>query len=289
VTGVRPLEFSFVPDTDGFDLTGLSGFRGTFGLPTRIGTFELSSFVLQQGTHDLVINPRVDPTGPFLIYPALTLLDNGVPSDTNMILFDSSYNAELRSQMFGADASFVAGPYSPNDEFRLHPTFGVKYVQFYEDFSIRGEDFASGTNHVISAKGHNNFVTATAGLRLETHHEFLTLGFEPKLLLGINRHEDSVNTEEIYDPAEDPNFTGEEDTDFAAGLDLQVYAKIHVTEKFTIFTGYNALFLSDVARPFDMIRYNDAGLANPPDIVYEPKRESMTTHGLTVGGEIYFW
>ncbi len=289
VTGVRPLEFSFVPDTEEFDLRTLNGLRATFGLPTRAGTLEVSSFVLQTGSHDLTIAPRFDPINLILIYPAMTLLDNGVPSDTDMILFDTSYNAELRSQMFGADASFVLGPYEPNVPLLVKPTIGVKYVQFYEDFSVRGEDFATGTNHVISAKGHNNFVTTTCGLRFEAHHEFLTLGFEPKLMLGINRHEDSVRTQEIYDPTEAPNLTGEEDTDFAAGLELQAYAKIHVNEHFTIFGGYNALFLSEVARPFDLIRYNDAGLANPPDIVFEAKRESMTTHGLTVGGEFYFW
>ncbi len=289
VTGVRPNNFSFVPDTSGFDLDEINGIRGTIGFPTRAGTFELSSFVLQPASQDMRFSPRFDPINLILIYPATTLLDNGIPSDTDMILYDTSYHARLESQMFGADAVFVAGPYQANVPIEVHPTMGLKFVQFHEDFFIRGQDFASGTNHLIQAKGHNNFVMATCGLRIESHHEFLTLGIEPRLLMGINRHDDSVYTEQIYSPLEAPRLTGEESTDFSAGFELQAYGKVHLGERFTLFAGYNLLFLSDVTRPLNMILYNDAGLTNPPDISYQKDRQSMFTHGLTVGGELYFW
>lgn len=289
VTGVRPNVFAFVPDTEDFDLRNQNGLRATIGLPLQAGAFEFSSFLLQQGNHEQRIAPRFDPINLILIIPATTLLDQGVPSDEDMILYDTSYKSELTSQMFGADAKFIAGPYTPNVPLLLQPTFGLKYVQYYEDFSIRGSDTETLTNHVISAKGHNNFITGTCGVRFETQHEFLTLGFEPQLLIGINRHEDSVRTQEIYAPGEAPNLTGEEDTDFAAGMDLRVYGKIHVNERFTIFCAYNALFLSDVARPFDLIRYNDAGLTEPPDITFEAKTETMSTQGISVGGEWYLW
>lgn len=289
ITGVRPNVEAFVPDTGHFELDQMNGIRGTIGFPSRVGTFELSAFTIQEGVQDLHIAPRFDPIDGVVIIPATTLLDQGLPSDTDMILFDTSYHARLESQMYGADAIFVAGPYEPNVPAELRPTMGLKFVQFYEDFYISGEDFASGTDHLILAKGHNNYVMTALGFRLESHHEFLTIGVEPRLLIGINRHDDSVYTEEIYDPAEAPNRTGEEATDFVAGFELQAYGKVHCTERFTLFAGYNLLFLSDVARPLNMIRYNDAGLANPPDIVYQKDREQLFSQGFTVGGELYFW
>src|SRR5690606_14119827 len=76
VNGPRPLTAAVVPRLDHEDYDGLSGVRGSFGIPTLLGNFESEAWVLQQSTQKITIDPFIDRSivgSPQTVLGAVTL------------------------------------------------------------------------------------------------------------------------------------------------------------------------------------------------------------------------
>ncbi len=283
---------AFVPDTSDVRLDSLPGMRLTVGAPTQWGAFEADIWAIMNASTSINVDPELntDFTVPFItIIPAVTLTTDGAPSDTQMILFDNGYNAEIRSGMWGAQGNWIANPLTPNNTLSLSPVLGIRYVKFDEELRISGSDIGTATNPRITSKSNNNYVGPQVGMRATLASKWLSLGIEPKVLLGINRHQDSVRTSQIFDAANPNTFDTNEDTDFAPAFNLPATAKLHLSQNFSLFAGYELLWLSNATRATEQIVYDSGPLpTDPSQIRLKKHREPVYAHGFMVGGELRF-
>jgi len=290
----RPGYEAFVPTMSGANFDDQNGLRGSFGIPTRVGSLEANVWALEQADWRLRIDPRVDAATGTIIIPAVSLLNNGTPADDRLVLFDTSYVASYKSNLMGTEGNFVFSPITPNAPIVLQPIAGIRYMRVFEELQISGSDSVTMTNPRIRSRSQNHLFGPQVGFRAEMQHERFTLGVEPKFTFGFNRHSDQVLSEQIFE-ATDANgnilrsVTGDDDSDFAPLFNVSVYARVHVTQHLSVFVGYEAILASEVSRPYSNIIYNDAGVGNPPGIVYRPEdRQDLFIQGLFVGGELRF-
>ncbi|MBX3436916.1 MAG: BBP7 family outer membrane beta-barrel protein [Planctomycetaceae bacterium] len=282
---------------DSVGLHNNNGLRGTFGLPTRVGTFEAGISVLEQSDAHIFRSRFFDFTSFTTVFPAVTLLNNGAPSDTTMILFSEGLNVQLRSEFFSTEGNFILNPLTPNQPLRIQPLFGFQYVRFWDNMDIFGTDIDPGDltdpdddrtlNHRIQSDAKNNVFAPQVGVRFEFVHEYFSLGVTPKFLLGFNRHRDEVFTEEIFSATEGRITTRAEDSQFAPGLDLSVYGRVHLGRHLSLFVSYQLYYLDNISQAEDNIRYDSIN-ASVPNIVLNPRQEGMFVDGITVGGEFRF-
>ena len=290
----RPNTITFVPTMSGADFGDMNGLRGSFGIPTRVGSIEANVWALEQADWRLQIDPRVDAATGTVIIPAVSLLNNGMPADDRLVMFDTSYRAAFRSDVMGTEGNFVFSPITPNAPIVFQPIAGIRYMRVFEELQISGSDEVTMTNPRIRSRSQNNLFGPQVGFRAEVQHERFTLGVEPKFTFGFNRHSDQVLAEEIFEATDaDGNIlrtvTGDDDSDFAPMFNLSVYARVHLTQHLSVFVGYEAIVASEVSRPYSNIIYNDAGVGNPPGIVYRQEdRQDLIIQGLFVGGELRF-
>ena len=283
---------AFVPDTSDVRFDMLPGMRLTAGTSTEWGAFEADIWALLTASTTISVDPALntDFNVPFLtVIPAVTLTVNGAPSDTQMILFDDGYNAELTSSMWGTQANWIANPVTPNNTLAVSPVLGLRYVKFEEALKISGTDVFTATNPHITSKSNNNFVGPQVGLRATLASKWLSLALEPKLMLGINRHQDSVRTSQIFDVTNPNTLSTNEDTDFAPAFNIPATAKLHLSQNFSLFAGYELLWLSNASRATEQIVYDSGPLAtDPSQIRLKKHREQVYAHGFMVGGEFRF-
>ncbi|HVJ69376.1 MAG TPA: BBP7 family outer membrane beta-barrel protein [Caulifigura sp.] len=279
---------AFVPDTGNFSFENLPAMRLAVGAPTEWGSFEADIWGALTARSSMNIDPVFDPALGATLIPAVTLTVNGAPSDSQMILFDAGYHAEMRSSMWGAQGNWVGNPVTPQNSLVLAPVVGIRYVKLNEELEISGTDITTGTSPRISSKSNNNLVGPQVGVRASVDSKWLSLGIEPKVMFGINRHQDTVRSSQIFDAA-NSSFSTNEDTDFAPAFNMPGYAKLHLTENFSLFAGYELLWLSNITRPTQSIVYDSPALStDPPQIRLQKHREQLLAHGFMIGGEFRF-
>lgn len=280
---------AFVPSTGDVRFDALPGMRLTLGAPTEWGSFEADIWAVMNASTTISADPEIDPTFGFTVIPAVTLTVNGAPSDTQMILFDNGYDAELRSGMWGAQGNWVGNPVTPQNTLCLSPVVGIRYVKFDEELRISGSDITTATNPRITSKSNNNLVGPQLGFRASLDSKWLSFGIEPKVMFGINRHQDTVRATQIFDVANPNAFETNEDTDFAPACNVPAYAKLHLSQNFSLFAGYELLWLSNVSRATEHIVYDSPAIpTDPPQIGLKKHREQVYAHGFMVGGELRF-
>ncbi|MFG0331890.1 MAG: BBP7 family outer membrane beta-barrel protein [Maioricimonas sp. JB049] len=290
----RPNTIAFVPTMSGADFGDQNGIRGSFGIPTRVGSLEANVWALEQSQWRLRISPQVNAATGVVTIPAVSLRNNGRPADDRLVLFDDGYNASFRSDLMGTEGNFVFSPVTPNAPIIFQPIAGFRYMRLHEELQIRGSDEVTMTNPQIRSRSENNLFGPQVGFRAEVQHERFTLGVEPKFTFGFNRHSDQVLSEQIFEPT-DANgnilrsVTGDDDSDFAPMFNVSTYARVHLTHRLSVFVGYDLMLAAEVSRPYSNIVYNDAGVGNPPGIVFrQEQRQDLIIHGLFVGGELRF-
>jgi hypothetical protein len=280
---------AFVPDTQDISFDSLNGMRMTLGAPTEWGTFEADVWGFVSSSQKIKVDPEFDFVTGLTIIPAVSLSVNGAPSDSQMILFDNGYEAELTSGMWGAQGNWVGNPATPQNALCLSPVLGIRYIKFDEELRISGSDLATGTNPRITSKTNNNFVGPQVGFRASVDTKWLSLGAEPKVLLGINRHQDSVRTSQIFDVSNPNTLSTNEDTDFAPAFNLPSYAKLHLGENFSVFAGYELLWLSNATRASQQVVYDSPAIVTDPVQIRAKKvREQLYAHGFSIGAEFRF-
>ena len=106
-------------------------------------------------------------------------------------------------------------------------------------------------------------------------------------MMGFNRHRDEVFSEQIFSVSEGRQTTQEENSEFAPGLDLSVYGKLHLGKHFSLFVSYQLYYLDSISRATDNVIYDSIN-GSQPNIVLNGRQEAIFVDGVTVGGEFRF-
>jgi hypothetical protein len=208
-------------------------------------------------------------------------------------LYDDTFTANIRANMWGSELNFVVDAYLPKPMFQLRPIVGFRYMRFNEELRQLGvfdqqDLLATPLVSHIDSYSKNSIYAPQIGLRGEMVSRWLTLGIEPKLGAGVNVYETSVVTQALRSPNDPTTKTTETGEAFSVLGELNLYAKIHIRQNFTFTVGYQATFVDQVARSYSSILYNDNGQNADPAIVTKPSLELFDFGGINVSGEFRF-
>lgn len=306
LNGNRDLADEYFRDVDleRIGLRDVSGVQTTIGLPTTIGTFELSGFMLQQASDEVIARdlPGVGPSFfGFLSAPlnvGITTTINGEPVDAGTaatVLFNNSFLTRVTTDVWGAEFNWIMDPVEPGEGYKwFRPLLGFRYLALQEQMRVNGTNIDLDTGEFLNAgkvsvENFNNIYGPQFGWRTELVHRWFTIGVEPKFTLGANSFLGSMRTSDLYGdgPVNEKIREGE----FCAVGDLDVYARIPLGEYCAFFVSYNLTIASDVARPWDNARYDV--LVDDSDNVtnnfhIDDKTKSFRLEGYTLGIEIIF-
>ena len=282
-----------VPTTSALHFRGVQGFRGTLGLNTNAGAFEANYFIFNraQSSQFLAVAPAPVLAPETQIQYATSTLLNGQPSN-NVFLYDSSFQVTQNTQMFGAEANWVAK--SPYEEgFVTRPMVGFRYIDFHEALHQIGVFNQQGQldpplTSFIDSDANNRIYAPQLGLRLEMVHRWLTVGFEPKVAFGVNNYNASVGTLHLRSFGDSAVNTKQSGIHFAPIGDFSFYGKLNLRDNFSLFGSYQIMVANGISRPANNILYNDNGSANPAGVVADASFQRMVWQGFTIGGELRF-
>lgn len=282
-----------VPTTSGLNFRNVQGFRGTIGLPTSAGTLEANYLVfsLAQSGQFLPVAPAPVLAPETQVQYATSTLLGGQPSN-NLFLYDSSFEISQTTQMFGAEANWIAN--SPYEQgWVTRPLFGFRFLDFEERLAQQGVFNQQGSLDPplvsdINSFANNRIYAPQLGMRFEFVSHWVTLGFEPKVAFGVNNYNATVRTDRLRSPADPTVQTSESGSYFAPIGDFSFYGKLHLRDNFSLFGGYQIMIASGISRPANNILYNDNGSANPAGIVADAGFQNMVWSGWTIGGELRF-
>lgn len=274
----------------------LSGIRGTYGLSTKPVDLELNIFKLQKEIDTLNVTENELPSNPipgFGTFIATSTFVNGALSN-NVQLYDQSFQASFETDLWGAEAKMLFNTAISGYGIRIRPLTGFQYLNLEERLLQVGVFNNRGTipdvTTVIDSRTHNHLYGGVIGGRAEWVTQWFTLGIEPKFMLGLNSYQARLTTQDVTGP-DDPFLSREiNDTKFSPVFQGQVYARIHVSENFTISVGYDVLWAARVTRAHKNIFYNidDTGATPVSDFDLRVDREGMVWEGLSIGAEYRF-
>lgn len=287
-----------VQNLDLIALKDNNGIRGTWGLPIFGGTLETSVFSLQ--TNSSRINGEVQyPSSTGAIdglFPAIPFNVDG----TNLLLtFDRSYEATLRTSVWGTEANYVLDAVDPNAFFQVRPLIGFRYLNFRETFSQTGVSTSGGQDPsdpaattyttTIDSSVNNNYYGPQIGLRAELVGRRFSLAAEPKALIGLNSYKASLSNENVLE-GESLASRSVTETTFGPILDMQVSGKVHLNDHFSIFVSWEGMWTGFASRPYLNVNYNGTNQTNPPssNLQLEPRFTDVFLQGMTVGGEFRY-
>lgn len=296
-----PIGFGIVPTLDSVQLTGNNGFQGTFGMPVGPGAFEASAFIFRPNTSRLNLTDSiqpVDPDDPFSVatFVAQPVLVEGAPSIDSLV-YDVSYQAVMKTSVWGTEANYIFAP--PNagagDFITFSPMIGVRYFNFREslnqtgvyEYTDDGINFRPVTSS-INASTINNTYGPQIGLRTEINIARLTLGAEPKVMLGLNSYKASLYTQNILSDTEPVVNIHDKETKFGPMADLKLYGRFALGQNFHVFAAYNLLWAGMQTRPYDNIVYNTSVITGSSDFQQNVRTTDTVLQGLSVGGEFRY-
>ena len=296
-----PIGLGVVPTLDSFQLKGLNGFRGTFGMPVGPGTFEASAFVFQTSSTRMNLTDSikaVDPADPFSVatFVAQPVLLQGALSATSLV-YDDSYQAVLKTSVWGTEANYVFAP--PNagagDFITFSPLVGIRYFNFRESLNQTGVyEFNDGINPVrpvtsrIDASTVNNSYGPQIGLRTEMTISRLTVGAEPKMMLGLNSYKANLFTQNILSDTEPVLNIHDKETKFGPLADLKLYSRFALTQNLHVFASYNLLWAGMLTRPYNNIVYNTSAVTGAGAFHQNIRTTDAVLQGLSVGAEFRY-
>ncbi|MGE3314570.1 MAG: BBP7 family outer membrane beta-barrel protein [Planctomycetaceae bacterium] len=294
-------------------LRDISGVQTTIGLPTTVGTFELSGFILQQGS-DEVIARDLPGTGSSSIFDSFigefqfgdsAPLSNGITTTINgqtvpvqdaaFLRYNTAFKNRYTSDVWGAEFNWVRDGLEPGEGFKFRPLLGFRYLAIQEQMRIEGTDIrtVSGDTVIIqdkvSVENFNNIYGPQVGFRTELVHRWFTIGAEPKLMVGANNFLGSMRTSDLY--GDGPVNRKDRTSEWSVVGDLDAYAKIPLNDIFSLYVSYNLTVASDVARPGDNARYDvliDDSDNATNNFHIEDDTKAFRLEGYTVGIEIIF-
>jgi putative beta barrel porin BBP7 len=296
-----PIGFGIVPTLDAVRLDGNNGFQGTFGLPVGGGAFEASAFVFANSSGVLNLTDQIkadDPNDPFdfATFVAQPVLVEGVPSIDSLV-YDVSYLARLTTNVWGAEANYIFAPpnASAGDFLTFSPLVGIRYFNFRErlnqtgvyEFSDDLINFREVTSR-IDASTINNSYGPQIGFRTELNIARLTMGVEPKVMLGVNSYQSTLFTQNILSDTEpDQNFHDKETT-FGPLADLKGYGRLALSQNLHLFASYNLVWAGMLTRPYNNVVYNTSVITGGGAIQQNIRATDVVLHGLSVGAEFRY-
>ena len=282
-----------IPTTSALQFQNVQGVRATAGLETNAGALEASYlyFSRAHSSQFLGVLPAPVLAPETQIQYATSTLQNGQPSN-NLFLYDSSFQVFQNTQMFGAEANWVAK--SPYEEgFVTRPMAGFRFVDFHERLFQRGTFNQQGfldpaLVSTIDSDSNNRIYAPQIGMRFEIVNRWVTLGVEPKVAFGVNNFDASVRTDHLRSPGDPTVQTRDSGSKFAPIGDFSFYGKVNLRENFSLFGSYQIMVAGGISRPANNIYYNDNGSTNPAGVVANAGFENMVWQGFSVGGELRF-
>ncbi|MEK6260276.1 MAG: BBP7 family outer membrane beta-barrel protein [Planctomycetota bacterium] len=303
VTGA-PIGFGVVPTLDGIQFSGNNGFRGTFGMPVGPGAFEASAFIFATKTSHLNLTNEIqplDPDDPFAIFDhptfvAQPVLIEGAPSIESLVYTDS-YQAQLTANAWGTEANYIFSP--PNagagDFLTFSPLVGVRYFYFQERLNQTGVyqfsddlvDFRPVTSR-IDASTINNSYGPQIGFRTEVNISRLTLGAEPKVMLGFNSYQATLFTQNILSDAEPDLTIHDKQTTFGPLADVKLYSRLALSQNLHVFAAYNFMWAGMLTRPYNNVVYNISAPGGAGAFQQDVRSTDVILQGLSAGAEFRY-
>ncbi len=296
--GSNLIGFAKLMNLDGIDTQNNQGLRGTYGTETTFGGFEFNFWGIEKVTRSVVADFLPDSTifDPFnnnILFPpvpffvATTTNLNGALSN-NAFLWDLAYRADYTTDYWGSEVKFLFDEGEWGEYAHFQTLFGFQYAYAHDHLRQVGISSAGNTG-VIASDAENRIFGPTVGFRYEFRHENLTFGVEPKVAISWNDYKGVVTTSQLRSIADPDTYSEGGSTKFAPMMQLAVYARWRLNDHFNFYISFDGTWLTNVARSYSTINYNDNGNANPPAIGYRDSLESMFLHGITGGGEIVLW
>lgn len=295
------------PSTNSLGLADTSGIRGTWGLDLANAEMELQFFGTEQNTSVLSFNNisafrDSDPNfsgnisegteaRPNILTPLLT---NGAPASAdsaNYLIFDDTYQADISTQMWGAELTLLSKPYMPDNEVAWQWLGGFRYLVYEEEFNHGGTFTNGGTVTPvvtrIGAQTTNNMYGPELGGRLSVRNRWFSLSATPRVAFTLNDYTADTYSGPLAGAAD--GFTSrvsQNEIDFTPIVQLSLTAEAHVTPNFSLYGGYDFMWIYRMTRPFDNIVYDstpgDTG-GFVPDIRQEIDLESFYARGFSIG------
>ena len=251
-------------------------------VPAVLGTFPLVGSNAQEAQ--------------FITQPVLV---NGVPQALTAtspgLDYDVSYKARLTTFAWGAEANYVPDTPDPNSLFQFRPVFGARYFNFRDSLDQFGQyNFSSGTpavNSVISrsidSAATNNIFGPQVGVRAEAMHSRFLFGVEPKIMLGMNTWQSTLNTSNVLSPTDPAQSLVQKGTTFTPLFDAKFYSNVAVTKNFSAYIAYNYIWAGQVNRSYNDIQYNILN-ANHSNFGLLRNYSGATLQGLSFGCEFRY-
>lgn len=313
LNGGNTAGFTLFAQSNGLDLIDTPGIRGTMGVAMNGGDLELSFFGFQQqssvtayndidGTRQILdsvaiaaglptINPELGTsTNPNYAIPLLT---DGTVIDVaglNSLIFDKSLQATLSSQMWGTELTFLTDRYVPGEGFGFQWLGGLRYTNLAETYNIHGVydggAVADRTTNIGSSVN-SNYYGPEIGARASVNTRWFTLSATPRIMMGLNDHTASVssNTTGFI-----PTSYESRKVNFGTITQLNLAAEVHLSTRFSVYGGYDFMWLTQVSRPDQNIYYNSisdsisGGTAGfTPDIRQKVQHSNFSANGFSLG------
>ncbi|MCA9039230.1 MAG: BBP7 family outer membrane beta-barrel protein [Planctomycetaceae bacterium] len=321
---ITPLATSRALDLESVSFREKSGFRGTLGVPVVTGEVQISSFIVGQASDDVYGNDTDVELAQLLDVPTIDLgyqdyyrlpkyynlpvtLNGGnwIPIGPELVYEDM--RVRMTNNVWGGDMKYLIDlPQTPQYGLVTRPLVGAMYLAIHEDITTDATrtnqygvwtGFSNPTGELhMSQDSYNNIYGATLGVNLEYRTPYAVFGLEPKGLIGFNTYRTRVKTQDLAFAGEN-YFVKQTKTEFSPLVDLQLYARINLTEQFSCFIGYDLKYAMKVARPGNQTRYNVIGTTDgstgmtevdATDFSISSNLDEFKIDGLTIGGEFRF-
>jgi hypothetical protein len=220
-------------------------------------------------------------------FAAIPVKVNGINSAL-LGLYSESFQSGFSSLVFGGEFNIVFNPIIPKEYGLLvRPLVGFRYLGIQESFDVEAQNPGVATSTIFS-RTINNIYGPQVGCRFEFVHQWLTLGVEPRVMLGVNQFASSVSS---FDPTLGGSSDYIDTSRFAAVGALDVYLKVPIHDKVRLYAAYNLWGTGDISRPQSQIDYNvneSSGGVITNDIHLNLSHESFIVQGFSVGAEFNF-
>lgn len=286
----------------------IPGMRGTLGVALNGAELELSFFGMQQSSDSFfrdidgprqqiaLQDPNVDPalgtnTNPNFAIPLLNsfqvtdVADNafGTVGPLNALVFTDALNITMESQIWGSEISLLTDRRIPGGE---GPSWqwlgGFRYVNLDETFSIGGTRI-TGASSFIKSSTINNVYGPEIGGRAAFTTRWITLSATPRVMFGVNDHSSSLAANVL---AAGPSRATDRSVDFGTITQLNLATEVHFSSAFSVYGGYDFMWMPSVTRPFENVIYNsttDINGAAIPDIRQHTNLTNFIAQGFSVG------
>ncbi len=285
-----------VPTTGSILLRDISGSRLVYSTPVAAGDFEISGWVTEQASDQFIQLPL--PLNEFgqPQFLATSTLVNGAPAN-NFQFYDTTYNLEYTSELWGAGAKLLLEGTQPNIV-RLRPSVGWRYFSVQESFSqnatfVQTSLFTPSLPNTlqhsqIRSQVYNNVMGLELGFQAEAQWWIFAVGVEPAITLGPNFYKARTVSNNFVSVTDPERIVETTRSTFSPVLELGAYARVRVMENVELRAGYDMMYFTRVQRPARGIIYDIDGATNTSLVRPDRDLQTMAVDGLSLSLVVHF-